>query len=195
MQTPTHSLLALAFLARKNEPKRNAAILAGSLIPDLFIYVAWPWLTFVRGESQSRIWSEIYFDEPMQSVGAAFNSAPIYIGLAVLGWIFRRQMWGLLLCVFSLAALIHIATDLPVHAEDAHRHFWPVTDWRFFSPVSYWDPAHHGRWVGALEAVGGLGLCALLWRRFSSRWARAFLILIGLFYAAGLSYLLLSSWR
>ena len=186
MQTQTHTLLALAALARRESPRRNLAVAAGSLVPDLFIYLAWPWLTFVRGESQERIWREIYFDAPMQAWGALLNSAPLYAALALAGWLMRGRVLGVLLLVFSLAALIHVATDLPVHAEDAHRHFWPLTDWRFHSPVSYWNPAYHARWVGSVESVLGLGLCAVLWRRFPARWARVMLALLALFYFATL---------
>ena len=182
MQTQTHTLLALVALARRESPRHNLAIISGSLVPDIFIYIAWPWLTFVRGESQERIWREIYFDGPMQAWGALFNSAPLYAALAALAWWQRGRIWGHLLLVFSLAALLHIATDLPVHAEDAHRHFWPLTDWRFHSPISYWNPAYHGRLVGMLEAMLGIGLCAVLWRRFIARWVRIALALCVLFY-------------
>ena len=182
MQTQTHTLLALAALARRESPRRNLAIIFGSIVPDIFIYTAWPWLTFVRGESQERIWREIYFAEPMQASGALFNSAPLYAALAALAWWQHGRMWGQLLLAFSLAALLHIATDLPVHAEDAHRHFWPLTDWRFHSPISYWNPAYYGRIVGLLEALFGIALCAVLWLRFPARWVRAMLALCVLFY-------------
>lgn len=188
MQTQTHSLLALAALARRGTlsggHKRNLAILFGSLLPDLFIYIAWPWLTLIRGESQERIWREIYFDAPMQGWGALFNSAPLYALIALIGWLTRKTLAGQLALVLALAALIHIATDLPVHAEDAHRHFWPLTDWRFHSPVSYWNPDYHARWVGSVEALLGLALCAILWRRFPAKWVKILLTLFALFYAA-----------
>ena len=176
--TQTHSLLALAALGRRDAPRRNLAALAGSLLPDAFIYVVWPWLTFVRGESQERIWRDIYFDTPMQGWGALFNSAPLYAVLAAAGWVMRESALGTLLFVFSLAALLHIATDLPVHAEDAHRHFWPLTDWRFHSPVSYWNPAYGAKWVGTLEAVLGMGLCARLLWRYHLHWTRIALWLL-----------------
>ena len=184
--TQTHSLLALAALGRRDATRRNVTVLAGSLLPDVFIYIAWPWLTFVRGESQERIWRDIYFDTPMQTWGALFNSAPLYAALAVAGWFTRRSKFGTLLLAFSLAALIHIATDLPVHAEDAHRHFWPLTDWRFHSPVSYWNPAYGAQWVGMLEALIGIGLCVLLLRRFRARWTHIALWLLLASYTATL---------
>ena len=41
--------------------------------------------------------------------------------------------------------------DLPLHNDDAHRHFFPFSDWRFSSPVSYWDPQHYGYWASLVE--------------------------------------------
>ena len=81
------------------------------------------------------------------------------------------------LALFAIAALVHLAGDLPLHADDAHRHFWPVTDWRFNSPVSYWDPAHHGTLASIAEGVLGVVLCAVLWRRFRARWVRGAVLL------------------
>lgn len=184
MQTPTHTLLALAVLARPEQRGRNRAVLIGSLIPDAFIYAAWLWLTFVSGEPQSRIWNEIYFDAPLQLIGAIFNSAPLYLLLAGAGFLFRRHIAGKLVLAVSLAALIHLAADMPVHAEDAHRHFWPVSNWRFYSPLSYWDGAHHARWASMFEAVMALGCIAVLWQRFPLKWARSVLTLFAVLYAA-----------
>lgn len=178
MQTPTHTLLALAALSKRGNNARNWWVFAGSLIPDAFIYVCWIWLTFVRKEPQSHIWNEIYFDAPMQLTGAIFNSAPLYVGLAVLGVSLLRHRAGQWFLVFALAALIHIATDLPVHADDAHRHFWPLSDWRFYSPISYWDGAHHARWVSMVELIVALVAMAVLWRRFNVRWARVVLAVL-----------------
>ena len=88
------------------------------------------------------------------------------------------------LALFALAALAHLAADLPVHADDAHRHFWPLTDWRFHSPISYWDRDHHGGLASMAEAVLGVVLCVVLWRRFGVAWVRVLLALAALTYVA-----------
>ena len=103
------------------------------------------------------MWNELYFAPPMQNLIAWFNSIPIYGVLALIGYVARSKTWGKLLLYFSLAALIHIAGDMPVHSDDAYRHFWPISDWRFYSPLSYWDVDHHARWVGKIDvAIAGI---------------------------------------
>lgn len=128
------------------------------------------------GKTQSEIWDVLYFQNPTQFFDALFNSIPVYATLALIGWFVLRSnkhkaLAGLTL-VFALAALIHIATDIPVHASDAHRHLWPISDWRYYSPLSYWEADHHAAWVSMAEGLLGIGLCAILWKRFKARWVK-----------------------
>ncbi len=181
MQTPTHAILALALLAKNGDPKRNRTILLGALIPDVFIYICWIWLT-THGVSQETIWNEIYFQSSIQFWSGLSNSVPIYVALALLGYMQRKTKWGLLLLVFALAALTHMATDFPLHAEDAHQHFWPLTTWKFHSPLSYWDTNHYGRIIGGLETLLALGCISALLKRFSGKRTRICLwIMLGLY--------------
>jgi len=117
--------------------KRNWAVFIGSVIPDLAIYLWAPYQYFVNDVSGKELWGELYFAPPMQNLIAYFNSIPIYAALALIGWIARGKIWGKLMFFFALAALIHMATDMPVHADDAYRHLWPITDWRFYSPPNF----------------------------------------------------------
>lgn len=128
------------------------------------------------------MWGELYFAPPMQNLIAYFNSIPIYALLALIGFAARSKLWGKLLLVFALAALIHMATDLPVHADDAYRHFWPLSDWRFYSPLSYWDANHHAAWVGLIDITLAFGAIFVLWRRFPIKWARVILGVLSFFY-------------
>ena len=182
MMSPTHSLLALAVLAKTGERPRNWAVFIGSIIPDLAIYIWAPYQRYVNGVSGQQMWNELYFAPPMQNLIAYFNSVPIYGALAALGFAARAKLWGQLLLFFALAALLHIAADFPVHADDAYRHFWPLSDWRFYSPLSYWDKDHHAAWVGLIDvgiaAISGI----ILWRRFPTLWARGALALIAIGY-------------
>ena len=85
------------------------------------------------------------------------------------------QRQGIALLFASI--ILHALEDLPVHHDDAHRHFLPLSDFRFESPVSYWDPNHYEGIVGALEI--GLVLIASIYvlRRARSRWTKGLLVL------------------
>lgn len=189
MNTQTHLLVAAALFAKPDKPKRNVALIIGALLPDLAILILFGWAV-LTGIPQSELWSSIYFSEPMLTFTAIGNSAPLYASIVLLGWAYARWRAGdplpvlPTLSVVGLAALSHVALDLPVHVDDAHPHFWPLTDWRFHSPVSYWDTDHHALWVMAIELLVALALLAILWRRFKARWVRGVLLLAGIAYIA-----------
>jgi len=182
MNSPTHSLLALALLSKKGQPGRNRAVFIGALLPDIVIYFWAPWQTLVNGNSQRDIWDVLYFEPPMQTLIAIFNSIPIYAAIAVIGYFAMGKKWGAALLFFALAALIHMATDMPVHGHDAYRHFWPLSDWRFHSPISYWERDLHAGWVSAVEAIIGLTSIVILWRRFPVPWVKIILGILAALY-------------
>lgn len=184
MMSQTHTLIALAAFGKKGDSKRNWAVFIGSIIPDAFIYICWAWLTFIKGESQGRIWNEIYFAPPMQTTASIFNSILIYTALAILGWAYRKALWAKLIMFFAFAALIHIAFDAPVHNDDAYAYFWPFSDWKYISKYSYWDVKHHAGIVSIIEALIGFGAIDILRRRFSKRWVQILLIILVMSYAA-----------
>ncbi len=165
MNTQTHALLALALFSKREAPARNWAVLAGALVTDIFIYVGLVYYGLITGDGIGAYFNTIYFQPHMQFWSALSNALPIFTALAVIGYAFRQHKWAVLLLFFALAAFTQSLIDLPVHADDAHRHFWPITDWRFYSPISYWDPAHYGRIIGQIDNLLGLICIAILWRR------------------------------
>ena len=175
MMSPTHTLLALALFTKKDKPVRNWSVFIGSVIPDSFIYVAWIVLTFFMQVEQEIIWREIYFDDPMQTIAAIFNSVPLYLLVLLIGFLNRQKLWGKAVMFFGLAALSHIALDFPVHNHDAYAHFWPLSEYRFFSPVSYYEEHLHGDLVGTVDAAIAIISCLVLWRRFEKHWVRGIL--------------------
>jgi len=179
MNTPTHMLAAAAVLSRPDRPWRDAAVLAGGLLPDISIFVLFFWAR-AQGIPQSDIWRKLYWQEPWQSLSAVSNSFPIWALLLVLA----AMAGSRLVMVLAGAILVHLTLDFPVHADDAHKHFWPLTDWRFHSPLSYWDANHHGRFVALGELVLCTGCCAVLWFRFSDWWVRG--LLLGALFSLGL---------
>lgn len=180
MQTQTHILLALALLSKRGAPVRNWAVIAGTMATDAFIYIGFIGYVGLQGQSAQVFFRDTYFDPLMQFWSALSNSLPLDAALATAGFAARKTKLGRLLFVFALAGLTQSLIDFPVHADDAHRHFWPLTDWRFISPVSYWDPAHYGRIVGPLDALLGTACALILWRRFARLRVR---VILGFFIA------------
>ncbi|MEM8936834.1 MAG: hypothetical protein AAGC77_10545 [Pseudomonadota bacterium] len=174
MNTPTHIFVAAAILARPNAPRRNWAVAAGAFVPDLSMFIFFFWATFVQGLSQSEIWRVAYWTEPWQTLGAISNSIPIALSILAVAIIRRHH----LAIVFALALLTHAALDFPTHADDAHRHFWPISDWRFQSPLSYWDARGTGRSGAIVECGFLLAAAFFIWRRFPLRWVRISLALL-----------------
>lgn len=172
MNTPTHMLIGAAVFARPAAPATLLAAFAGGLVPDLPMLFLVLWSTRVAGFSEQQVFGELYFTDAWQSVFAVDH-----------GFLF----WGALYCValwraapvlgaFAGAGLLHAAADFLTHNDDARRQFWPISDWMFRSPVSYWD----ARYYGEVFAVFELGLVAvltglLLWRMRRS-WERALIL-------------------
>ena len=192
MNTQTHLLAAAALLARPGQPRRNAAILVGAFLPDLSIYALFVW-SRLAAIPQREVWDAIYWSDHWQTASAVCNSAPLWLAVLAVGLVLHRGSAarpgpGLVLAVLAGAALLHLALDAPVHVEDAHRHLWPLSDYRFRSVVSYWNPEHFGRWMSAAEAVLGLALCAVLWARFKAWWVRGLLAVCVVAYVAVPAY-------
>ena len=188
MNTPTHILVAVSLLARPRSPRRNLLVIAGALVPDLSIFVFFACMQLFTSLSMEQIWREAYWTEPWQTLGAISNSVPIAIGLLALGtW--RKVP---LVTVFALALLTHALLDFPLHADDAHKHFWPLSDWRFHSPVSYWDPSHHGAIGNVIDLTVFVAACVVIWHRFRARWVRASIVVTAVLYVAVAAYFFIS---
>ena len=204
MNTQTHLLLALATLARRGHARDGAAqgrasspasveaaLLLGALLPDASLFVMWGQAK-LAGVPEERIWRELYYSDLWQGIGAMSNSLPLFALGALLAWAAGGRLVGAAarsrpllsaLLAVSAAALLHVLTDLPLHNDDGHPHFWPFSDWIFVSPVSYWDPDHHGRTWSLIELALAALLIAVLWRRYRSWRARLPLALAALSYA------------
>ena len=148
MNTPAHIVFSLALLGRKNSIHYVMAITAGALFPDLMMIVFYGYERLMR-VPESIIWGQHYYLPAWQNLFDITNSIPLFgLVCAIAAWYARPA-----LALFSGSALIHCALDLLVHHEDSHRHFYPFSDFRFFSPVSYWNPAHYGNVIGLLEVA------------------------------------------
>ena len=171
MNTPAHLIIGAAAFGKPDHARVTAAALFGAFAPDLSLYLMGGVALFVLGLSPQVVFEELYFSDAWQQVFAIDNSFVLW-GLALALALWQRSVWGVAL---TGAALLHIALDFPLHAEDARMHFWPLSDWKFISPVSYWDSANGAQVVGVIELALVLGLTAvLLWRYRHWGWRLAF---------------------
>ena len=198
MNTPAHAIANLLLLGRRQDKHAALAVTAGSLLPDLPIL----WFYFqekvLRGTPEMVIWRESYYREGWQVFFDLFNSLPILGLLFSAVWWFESQRSRAYpgldgarpLSLLFAGMAVHALCDLPLHNDDGHRHFWPLSDWRFENPISYWDPEHYGLWTVlaeiALVTVGSIWL----YRFYRERWGRILVALIGASYLAYIAYVL-----
>lgn len=148
MNTPAHAIINLLIFRKTDRETHVLAVVAGALLPDapMLIFYAWAKLS---GLTERTIWRNGYFDAGWQSVFDTFHSFP----LLALAWLVAWRARMTALTVFFASMFVHSLFDFPVHHDDAHRHFFPLSDFRFFSPISYWNPSWHGQIVGAVELL------------------------------------------
>lgn len=176
MNTPAHLIFGAAIFARPNKPKVNAAAIIGGLFPDFSLYFLVFWSRFVAKNDFSYIFDVQYFSTTWQAVFAIDNSFILWgIVLSVGLWMRRDWIW-----VLAGSALIHLLFDFLLHHDDARRHFWPLSDWVFVSPLSYWDDDHHGALVGGMEMVAVFCMLLILARRFRRSWISLLFVIIAL---------------
>ncbi len=183
MNTPSHAILNLAVMTCGGPSRRRLApaVFAGSLVPDLPMFGFYLWCRLVARMPESEIWGRAYFDPSWQLLFDVFNSIP----LAVLGWLVSRRLGSPTLAALFASVGLHALCDLPVHHDAAHRHFLPLSAWRFEAPLSYWDPAHGGAFVALAEIAGVWVASLVLWDRFPRPWVRVALVSVNLAYASG----------
>jgi len=171
MNTPAHLLLGAAAFGKAGQPKVTAAAVIGAIIPDLSLYLMGGYAFIVLGLSPQVVFGELYFSDAWQQVFAIDNSFVLW-GLALGIAVWSKRRWAVALCG---AALLHIALDFPLHADDARMHFWPITDWKFYSPISYWETSRGGAIIGVIEMFFVIALaCVLIIRHSHWLWRAGF---------------------
>jgi hypothetical protein len=174
MNTPTHALLNLTLIGRSRSNVEQTAILVGGILPDVPMFVFYAFEK-ARGTSERMIWDERYFQSAWQGVFDLFNSLPLILFLLMTVAMLRRPAVFFLL----LSMLLHTVVDFFVHVNDAHRHFYPFSNYRFQSLISYWNPAHYGWLVSPFELI-----LVLIASVLSIAWARSWWIRCGVLFFA-----------
>lgn len=181
METYSHSFFTWA-LAKHGIKAGRAAGIAGAVgaaFPDLpsfagtAYYVGTAYITegWASMDSQE-VLDAIYFTGPFGGTGSALHSAVppailllVYVLARLKGLDPRRIMlW------FLIGWLGHALADFLTHAGDTRPLFWPLTDWQWSSPVSYYNPAYYGReFFFTSHALIVVTMAFLLGRRIRNR--------------------------
>jgi membrane-bound metal-dependent hydrolase YbcI (DUF457 family) len=66
----------------------------------------------------------------------------------------------------GLGWLSHIIIDMLTHRSDGYPIFYPLSAYRFPTPVSYWEPAYHGQLFAVVDTM----LMAVLFIHYLLRW-------------------------
>lgn len=170
MNTPAHLLIGAAAFARPAQGAILWAAVLGSILPDLSLYVMAGVSLHVLSIPPQIVFDELYFSPAWQTVFAIDNSFILW-GLALMLGLWRGWRF---LTVTASAGLLHLSMDFLLHAGDGRPQFWPLSDWVFHSPVSYWDSSHHALWVAPVSVVICAGSYVVLWNRGLSPPAKLF---------------------
>lgn len=180
MITPSHMIYSWTFAKatdRQPNPLRTLALVSGAFIPDIPTYCFFLVHTVILGTSQQMMWDTLYFNSAWSPFITLSHSLLLWPVLLLFATLAKQQLVQL----FAASALVHIILDFFVHHDDAYRHFWPLSDWKFFSPLSYYDPQYYGNWVSTIDSVIIIALLLWLWTVYTSKRARvgiAFIILL-----------------
>lgn len=149
MNTPAHLLIGAALFGKRDNHKILAAALIGGLLPDVSLYLLAGVSIFLLNISPHVVFDELYFSASWQQIFSIDNS---FILWGVFFFVALRYRSAFFIALTS-AALLHLVCDFGLHHDDARAHFWPLSTWKFESPLSYWDSNHHSFYVVPVEGI------------------------------------------
>lgn len=164
MITPSHLIYSWALAKATEKPhnsntkQRTFWFVFGALLPDTAVFVFFIVNGLILGYSHEKLWDDMYFHSHWSILFTLSHSLLVWPAVLITSFLLR-QSW---LRWLSISALLHIVVDFCVHTADAYQHFWPLTDWRFMSPISYWNRAEYGRYVGLFDTILVLSLLLTL---------------------------------
>lgn len=193
MQTQTHALVGAYFFGKRDSGLMTAGAIAG-MLPDLPM-IAIVAILMLAGRPGRQIFNYDYFQPWWQHINGISHSLILWPLALVFALAVRRYRptarWPELFLAMAAAGLTHAIVDFLCHREDAHMQFWPLSDWKFVSPVSYYDRAHFGGEMMMIEAALGLFLAWQVFRFARRRWSRALIVVAALPYIAVIPMMLM----
>jgi membrane-bound metal-dependent hydrolase YbcI (DUF457 family) len=150
VETYSHAFFT-GILARYGFEASSAATTAsmvGAVLPDLPAYVAtayyWNSPDSIPGKD---LLGAIYLTGPFGRTGVLFHSAVLAGLLLAPYWLLELWKWDRhkISLWFLIGWAGHTLVDFLTHSNDARPLFWPISDWKWASPISYYNPLHYGR--------------------------------------------------
>lgn len=178
MLTPGHAILNCAILSETRKKAPFTPIIWGAIVPDLSMLFFFLWNRFVLGIPSKIIFGTLYFTPEWMAFFDVFHSFPLIGAALVISRIkkLRRTTY------FFASMFLHSLFDLPLHNSDAHRHFFPLSLYKFNSPFSYWDPKHYGSIMTIVELILVVILSIRLWPKVHSRVGHGLIVLVNILY-------------
>lgn len=175
METYSHAFYTWA-LAKHGVKAGRAAGIAGAVgasFPDLPAFAATVYYVgpaFVKdgwAAMDETMLENIYFSGPFGATGSALHSAVPVAALLALYFLLKfgtRDRRSILLW-FLIGWFGHTLADFLTHVDDVRPLFWPLSDWTWSSPVSYYDHL----FFAANHALMLLVIAGLILRRRQTR--------------------------
>lgn len=184
MRTPSHLLLTATLgvlLDSRTTARDRQALRAGSVLPDLPLAVlagGYKLTSPLRKPCDEATTTapdrfgvgcqDLYFNNPVWITSYNLLHAPFIIAALFLAGVVGGRRG---LCWFAVGLGLHSALDILTHHDDGPLPFFPF-NWRYRwrSPLSYWDRAHHGAAFTAFEVALDLLLAAFLGLKGARAW-------------------------
>lgn len=179
MVTQSHVVLNIAFLSKRDKPFLHFYAFIGAVLPDLPMFIFFAIETFIRKTPQRELWGSRYFMEAWQTFFDLFNAIPLILIVLGIGYYLLNSERTV---VFAWSMLLHCGFDFITHHDDGHHHFFPLSDFAFESPISYWDDDHYAGIVAPIERLVMLVASIYLFPRLKTRLARAALVVINVLF-------------
>ncbi len=165
MNSPSHVILNTFLLRnRAGEYLKFAAL--GSFLPDLAITIFSIYVFSFTNYSAEYVWNDYYYNSDWQGFFQASHSFVIWglvIGVAYLLKV-NKLLW------LGVGGLLHSTCDFPLHNGDAYQHFYPLSNWKFHSPVSYFEVDHYGLYWSVIEASLMIWIYIKFFRQQANWW-------------------------
>lgn len=160
VRTYSHAILTYAAmrLAKQGSSKKTAlAAGIGATLPDIPMALGASWLWTKRwGFSRSEFDDEVCGRSLFRGPDAALHSA-----LAAASAMFAERALRGKNSSFLIGWAGHILADFLTHGNDARPIFWPLSKWKFESPVSYRDEERFGTMSTIVEHAAVLAILIL----------------------------------